>query len=316
MSVRDVLFIDANQYLDLYRLPEGKKLLTQLHQRQGHIFVTEQVVDEVNRNKVKITAAFLAQQLERLELNSIALPIHLLGNSDDRITLMRGQLEKICRSVKETREEFKKLTLDALERVSQSKDDVSKVLDDIFSKAVQPNDGEIERARARKERGNPPGKRDDPLGDELSWEQLLSHCKDKPRLWIITRDFGFGTVYADKMFLNAALYQELARLYQSEPTVFCFHKLDGISRFALMTGAKPEDLPTPEETERIKKEQELLHSRDWLGGYDDAFQIPIRVQDALRMMDSVILTAALASQLNSDEVIPPPATEQTDKDQT
>jgi hypothetical protein len=119
------------------------------------------------------------------------------------------------------------------QRVSRSKDDVSKVLADIFSKAVRPNDGEIERAWARKQRGNPPGKRDDPLGDELSWEQILSHCKDKPRLWIITNDSDYGTVHADKVFLNAALYQELAQMYQSEPTVSCFHIFaDGISHFA------------------------------------------------------------------------------------
>jgi hypothetical protein len=317
VNAKDVLFIDANQYLDLYGMPSGKKLLTSPRQLQGHILVTSQVVDEVTRNKVKVTANFLAQGFKKLELSGVAVPAHLLSDAKDRIALMSGELAKICGMVDQAKEAYRKLTHDVLEQVSQSRDEMSKGLDDLFLRAVPPNEGELKRAWARKERGNPPGKPDDPLGDELSWEQILSSYKDKPRLWIITKDSDYGAVYAGKMFLNAALYRELAQLYQSEPPVFCFHILaDGIAQFARTTGAKEADLPTPEETDQIRKEQESLPPLGWLGGYDDSFQIPIQVQDAFRMMDSVIRTSARASQLNSDEVILPPATKQTDKEKT
>jgi hypothetical protein len=209
----------------------------------------------------------------------------------------------------------KKISHDLLEQVSQSKDEVSKALTGVFFQAVAHTDGELQRARARKERGNPPGKRDDPLGDQLNWEQILSHCKDKPRLWIITRDSDYGTVHAGKMFLNAALYQELARLYESEPTVFCFDNIaEGLRHFAKTTGAKAEKLPTPEETEQIKKEQELLPPLGWLTNYDDAGYIAI--QNAYRMGDSTLLRAALRSQVISEEVIPPPAAKEADKGAT
>ena len=259
MSVKGVLFIDANQYLNLYRIVSGKKLLAALQEQQAHILVTAQVVDEVHRQKVKVTASFLADSVKKLELHSIAVPDHLLSTVDDRVVHIRDQLQKIREKVNETKEEFKKLTHDLLEQVSQSKDEVSKVLAGLFSQAVAPNEGELQRARARKERGNPPGKKSDPLGDELSWEQILSQCQDKPRLWIITKDSDYGTEHEGKIFLNAALYQELARLYQSEPAVFCFDNIaDGLKHFADTTGAKAEKLPTPEETEQIKKEQESL----------------------------------------------------------
>ena len=315
MSVKGVLFIDANQYLNLYRIVSGKKLLAALQEQQAHILVTAQVVDEVHRQKVKVTASFLADSVKKLELHSIAVPDHLLSTVDDRVVHIRDQLQKIREKVNETKEEFKKLTHDLLEQVSQSKDEVSKVLAGLFSQAVAPNEGELQRARARKERGNPPGKKSDPLGDELSWEQILSQCQDKPRLWIITKDSDYGTEHEGKIFLNAALYQELARLYQSEPAVFCFDNIaDGLKHFADTTGAKAEKLPTPEETEQIKKEQESLPPLGWLTNYDDS--APIAIQSAYRMRDSTLLRVALGSQVISEEVFPPSAAKEADKDGT
>jgi len=220
VSVKDVLFIDANQYLGLYGIPSGKKLLATLQEKRDHIFVTAQVVDEVNRNKVKVTAVFLNIQVQKLEMNSAAVPVHLLSNADGRVAPMVEQLEKTHSMVKEMKEEFKKLTREVLEHVGQSKDEVSRGLDVLFGQAVAPDEKELYRARLRKEVGNPPGKKDNPLGDELSWEQILSHCKEKPRLWIITKDSDYGTVYAGKIVLNAALYRDLVSLYRSEPEAF------------------------------------------------------------------------------------------------
>jgi PIN domain len=313
VSVKGLLFIDANQYLDLYRTVSGKKVLPAVLEQRNFIFVTEQIVDEVNRQKVKVTADFLADWLKKLELNSIPVPDHLLSTVGDGVVRMREQLQKTHEKVKETKEEFKKLTHDVLEQVSQSKDDVSNALAGIFSQAIKFTDAELESARARKERGNPPGKKSDSLGDQLTWEQLLSRCKDKPKLWIITRDSDYGTVYAGKMFLNAALYQELARLYKSEPEVFCFDNIaEGLTHFTETTGAKAEKLPTPEETEQIKKEQESLPPLGWLTSYDDSYPLAMRLQDASRMSDS--LATRLSQVVSSDEAIPPPATKEADRD--
>jgi hypothetical protein len=116
----------------------------------------------------------------------------------------------------------------------------------------------------RRELGNPPGKKGDPLGDQLSWEQILTQFKEKKSLWIITRDSDYAVEYGGKVFLNAALYQDLVQLAPT-PDVFCFNNVpDGIRHFAEVTNVKAEALPTPEETEQIKKEQESLPRMDWL----------------------------------------------------
>jgi hypothetical protein len=314
VSDKAIIFIDANQYLDLYQIVSGKKLLAALQEQGDHILVTEQVVHEVYRNKVSVTANFLAGELKKLELNRIAVSDHFFSATDDRIVQMRKQLQANREQFEKTKGEFTDLAHDLLEQVSQSKDEVSKVLDDVFSHAVAFGDGELQRARDRRERGNPPGKPSDPLGDQLNWEQILSHCKHKTMLWIITRDPDYGTVHEGKMFLNAALCAELARLYKPQPEVYCFDNIaEGLSHFASTTGTKAEKLPTPEETKQIKKEQESLPPVDWMTGYDDSGHLTGRLYDAFKMRDSMQLAAALASQVNSEQAILPPESKKADK---
>ena len=311
MSDKGVVFIDANRYLNLYQIPSGKRVVEGIQQQEDHILVTPQVIDEVHRNKVKVTAIFLADALRKLELSGIGVPDHLLSAGDDRVVQVRKKLQGIHDDIKKIKEEFNSFMLDLLDQVSQSKDAVSIALADVFSRAVEPIEGEMLRARDRRERGSPPGKSGDPLGDQVNWEQILTQCKDKPKLWIITKDSDYGTVHAGKMFLNASLYQELAQLYQSEPPVFCFSDiLDGLRHFAAETGVKADKLPTPEETKQIKKEQELLPSLDFLTNYDEGAQI-LLLHGALRQSDS--LRAVLANVLNTEQAIPPPEPPKSDE---
>jgi hypothetical protein len=62
------IFIDANVYLDFYRIPSGKKLLTSLLEQRDHIFVTTQLVNEVTRNKLKVAANSLDTQFAKIQL--------------------------------------------------------------------------------------------------------------------------------------------------------------------------------------------------------------------------------------------------------
>jgi hypothetical protein len=60
-KVDALIFIDTNQYLDLYRVVEGKKLLGLLQEQRDYIFVTEQVIKEVQSIKLKTAADFLTE---------------------------------------------------------------------------------------------------------------------------------------------------------------------------------------------------------------------------------------------------------------
>jgi len=84
-------------------------------------------MDEVQRQKVNVTANFLTGLLKKLEMNNIPVPHHLLSPGDARVVRMRGQLQKNCEKFNETKEEFEKLTHDLLAHVSESKDEISKV---------------------------------------------------------------------------------------------------------------------------------------------------------------------------------------------
>jgi PIN domain len=239
-------------------------LLAALQEQQDYIFVTEQVVKEVQRRKVEVAVGFLAEQFKKLQLRQFAVPDHLFGETGDKVKHIRNQFQNIQNKIKATNDELINLTYELLNQITWSKDEVSSALAGIFAKVTPHNEAELTRARIRKELGNAPGKKADPLGDQLSWEQILSHCRHKTRLWLITKDGDYVTEYEGKVFLNAALYKELTELRQPPPEVFCFNNIpDGIKHFAETTKIKAEALPTPEETEQIKKEQESLPPFSW-----------------------------------------------------
>jgi hypothetical protein len=68
-----LLFIDANKYLDLYRLPAGRFSLAAIREQADHIFVTQKVVDEVKRNTIKETANFLTNHFDELPFGGVKL---------------------------------------------------------------------------------------------------------------------------------------------------------------------------------------------------------------------------------------------------
>jgi len=323
---KSVLFIDANQYLDLYLIDSGKKLLPALEEQSPYIFVPEQVVHEVKRNKILIVARFLADTMNKLKAGGVVVPHHLPNT-------VSGQLRETRDKINKTKVEFSKHTPDLLERIIQSKDEVSAALERIFCHAVKAKEEEWRRARERRERGNPPGKQNDPLGDQLSWEQLLSHCEGPFKLWIITRDSDYATTYQGKMYLNAFLYEELTAKSHTTPQVFCFDNIaEGVTHFAKETNAKAEKLPTSTETEELKKEQESLPLR-WLGNYDDIYEQQARFAEAtgnvflrpgtltlLRNWSVPESQAQIAKLLinfaNATESVPKPETGETNDKQT
>src|SRR2546427_451561 len=296
-NVDGVLFIDANQYVDLYRTHTGKNQLPALKEQQEHIFVTKGVVDEVQRNKVKEAAEFLEREFKKLQAPNLAVPVHLFSTTDDRNQRIRDALKKDHAQIDIVNEQLMELAHDLLDQITRSEDEVSKTLDELFAKAILPTEDELQRARMRKELGNAAGKKTGPLGDQLTWEQLLSRCQGKSKLWIITGDGDYATEYKGKMFLNAMLYQDLARLYQRPPEVFPFNNiLDGIKHFAEITKVKADKLPTPEETEQIKKELDSLPPRGWVDtSMDDAYIVSLLTRRRQQML-SPALRAALYSQ--------------------
>ena len=253
-----LLFIDSNKYLDLYRIDQGKKLLAPLGEQIDYVFVTQQVVNEVQRNKILVAADFLRKKSKELKLQTFNLPDHLSSASIDQRSDILQKMSDIAQTIKAMNAEVDALGLGIMEQISRSEDEVSKALSPIFANAVPHSSDELQRARERRDLGNPPGKITNPIGDQLTWEQILTHFKDKKRLWIISRDGDYGTVYSGKGFLNRFLYDELCKI-TSAPEVYLFEDIvEGINHFVDTTGVKAEQRLTPEEAEEIEKEEKAL----------------------------------------------------------
>lgn len=253
-----LLFIDSNKYLDLYRIDQGKKLLAPLAEQIDYIFITQQVVTEVQRNKILVAADFLKKKFKESKLQTFNLPDHLSSNSNDQRNDILQKMSEIVQKIKDMNADVDALALSIMEQISCSEDEVSKALSLIFANAISHSPDELQRAKDRRELGNPPGKSTNPIGDQLTWEQILTNFKDKKRLWIISRDGDYGTVFSGKGFLNRFLYDELCRI-TSEPEVYFFEDIvEGINHFVDTTGVKAEQRLTPEEAKEIEREEKSL----------------------------------------------------------
>ena len=256
-----LLFIDANRYLELYRTNSGKNLLAPLGEQVNYIFVTQQVFNEVQRNKIQVAANHFNDKLKELKLQTFGLPDHFSSTNIDQPKDIQQQMSKIVAQIKKINADVEALGLGIIEQISRSEDEVSKALSPIFAKAVPHCPEELQRARDRKELGNPPGKNNGSLGDQLNWEQILTRFKGKKRLWVISKDSDYGTVYNGKGFLNRFLYEELCNIAASKPEVYFFQDMaEGLTHFINTTGVTAENRLTPEEVEEIKKEEKSLPS--------------------------------------------------------
>lgn len=231
------------------------------------------------------------------------------GFSGDKLSLSE-ELGEIKNTVGRKAQQLKDYSRELLALTEKSEDGVSISLSSIFSRAVEANDDELERARLRKELGNPPGKKG-PLGDELLWEQLLTKLHGKTKLWLITSDSDFATKHEKSLFLNAFLMQEIKALPNS-PQVFVFDEtLGGIQDFAKVNNIDLDIEISREEIDEINvEEQRLILSdklRDYLQLYDTGIASSIANQlaafganprfqsilDAQKYWDSNILKTAI-----------------------
>ena len=77
-----VVFIDCQLYIDLYRTESGKELLALLQEEIDHIFITEQIVNEVNRHKLQEAIGFFQRKDCQIgKAPGGKLPNHLFDDS-------------------------------------------------------------------------------------------------------------------------------------------------------------------------------------------------------------------------------------------
>lgn len=302
-----MLFIDSNQYLDFYRQPGLKALLKPLAKVSDRVFITSQIADEVTRNKVAVAKKFFTELFAGLGMEKAinGLPDQLFNAA---VTIeLQAKLRAIPDTIKATRQVADKAVVDLLLQISRSEDEASKALARIFSRAVDADQAELGRARARRERGRAPGKPDDSLGDQISWEQFLTSAEKEnwPQVWIISRDSDYCSKYAETAVLNAALYRDLV---QKRPDIVahCFTEMEkGLRNFIETNSVRDAQLPTPDEAERINREQEALSLSLWMNYDDSNTDFLIQQHLARQKNEWAMMRRAIPTPID-DDVIPIP----------
>lgn len=202
------IFIDANILLGFWSCRAGRvpsELLLPLVELSEHVLVTRQVVDEVRRRKLAVFIETRGKFDHELPPD---LPYHLTKVKSHADASAR--IADLSSALSEARKAWETASNEIAQAISNNEDLVTVMLAQLLKQAAEPTAEQIVRARDRRERGNPPGKRSDPLGDQISWEQFVDAAKGRPKVWIVTRDTDFGVSVGKCRLINPMLRAELA----------------------------------------------------------------------------------------------------------
>jgi len=194
----------------------------------------------------------------KVVVDKLSIPVfsphhQIKGEDDTDEKEIRKQKTKIETDKKALFESISNFHLKNIRAILNGTDDVSQAIAPLKSFIKSANGKQLNRARLRKELGNPPGKKGDPLGDQISWEQLLDHVPGKRSIWIVTNDNDFFEKAEKEIFLNPFLRDELLE-QASNIEINCFDNLaDFFDRFD-KSGLTPTALSVP--PERIKEAKE------------------------------------------------------------
>lgn len=189
-----LIFIDTNIYLRFFDSNQKgfKGLLDELLKIKENIFVSNQIVNEVNRNKLNVFEKSISNYKSKSKVESVKIPEHFAKESSEfDIINWNKRRKEIEINIATLNKKLESFFAENLKDISLSNDFVSIKLNELFKNCFIESNDEYLKGQRRKEIGNPPGKNNDSLGDQLTWEQLLSKCKIISEIWIISNDFVF-----------------------------------------------------------------------------------------------------------------------------
>lgn len=254
------LFLDANIYLRFYdsKKENFQKLIDPLLQAKNNIIITNQIVDEVIRNRFSGFKRSFDGYLQQSQILNTELPVHISTASDQKVKDWNAARKKLFQDVQKSNTELAKIVDTAIDEVYEGHDKVSKSFDQIFKRSLKPKPKEIETATLRKALGNPPGKRTDPFGDQLSWTQLMNSLKGAKTLIMVTADRDYSVEASKKKLrLDPLLMRELKAKYPSI-TVEIFNELTpGLKRYNAISKTLTK-LPAAKDLALIEKEEQEI----------------------------------------------------------
>lgn len=192
--VRSV-FLDANCYLSFYRftsvdLEELRKLVELVKSGGVRLYVTQQVKDEVARNRAQVVATSLGEATGRAPSDKYP---QLLRNYDGFAELSRAHREfstQLNDLLDVVRADAIAGKLHADELIAALFDQAKDVAEAVVADAA------LRRASERIVKGNPPGKGGS-HGDAINWELLLEGHPDGEDLDLVSEDRDFRSPLVD-----------------------------------------------------------------------------------------------------------------------
>jgi hypothetical protein len=136
-----------------------------------------------------------------------ALPDHLV--KERRHAALNASLKEIEKRFREVAAHWNHVHAELSESISKNEDLASSMLEPLLAGSAAPTEMQLAAAKDRRERGNPPGKMTNPLGDQISWQQFLDAAAGEETVWLVTRDSDFFHADRGNRYLNPFLHAEL-----------------------------------------------------------------------------------------------------------
>jgi hypothetical protein len=182
------LFLDANIYLGFYKLSEDdleelRKLVVAVNDDPNSLILTQQVVDEFERNREGI----IAESLRMMDDSK-------LPKSFPRLFMNYPEYEDLREALQEFESQrgtlLSRARADAQARTLHADQLIGELFDAVPH--IARDAAILEAAGHRAAAGNPPGKGGS-LGDAINWESLLGVVPDGEELLFVSADTDFAS---------------------------------------------------------------------------------------------------------------------------
>jgi predicted nucleic acid-binding protein len=209
------LFIDTNILLSFYSLnqddlDELNKLIEAIDKQQIVLLLTDQIVDEFNRNRE-----------QRIDGAIKSLRNQTFNPQFPQLCEDYPEIDRVREALKHYEQAHITLTAKILADIKAKTLKADRIIESLFrlGKKFVPNMTTIDRARLRMGIGNPPGKNNS-LGDAINWECLLDEVPDGEDLYFITGDKDYCSALNDDDFSDFLLTE----WYHRKQTKIYFYK--------------------------------------------------------------------------------------------
>ena len=220
MAIPILLFVDANIWLDFYRVRNdtGLRLLQHTEALADRLIVTYQLENGFKRNRQTAIVEGMQelkppQQIPRPGIFSDAVAAKMIAKNvreaEKRVKQLRERMVTALRDPATHDPVYQ-----SCQRMFQKNDDLTLRRESPLRRTIR------RRAFRRFLHGCPPRKKNDTsIGDAFNWEWMV-HCatERKAGLVIVTRDSDYGVTIDKESYINDALRQEFSeRVSQKRP---------------------------------------------------------------------------------------------------